>query len=167
MPSNYNASFQRLKGQVKKLGQTPSMYAQYNDIINDKVKEGIIERVSELETSGQIHYLPHRVVVREKAETTKVRVAYDASSKDKKSGVSLNDCLRVGPSLTPLMFDVLLRFRVNPIALVGNIEKAFLNIKIHPEHRDCLRFLCLNDIHAENPEIITYRFNPFAFIGHW
>ena len=58
-------------------------------------------------------------------------------------------------------------FRVNLIALVGNIETAFLNIEIHPEHRHCLRFLCLHDIHAENPEIITYRFNPFVFIGHW
>ena len=65
--------------------------------------------------------------------------------------------------MTPLIFDVLLRFRVNPIALVGDIEKAFLNIEIHPEHRDCLRFLWLNDIHAESPEIVTYRFNRVVF----
>ena len=163
LPSNYNVSLQRLKGQVKKLEQTPNIYVQYNDIINEQVKEGIIERVSELETAGKIHYLPHRAVVRENAETTKVRVVYDASSKDRKSGVSLNDCLHVGPSLTPLIFDVLLRFRVNPVALVGDIEKAFLNIEIHPEHRDCLRFLWLNDIHAESPEIVTYRFNRVVF----
>ena len=163
LPSNYNVSLQRLRGQVKKLEQTPNIYAQYNDIINEQVKEGIIERVSELETADKIHYLPHRAVVRENAETTKVRVVYDASSKDRKSGVSLNDCLHVGPSLTPLIFDVLLRFRVNPIALVGDIEKAFLNIEIHPEHRDCLRFLWLNDIHAESPEIVTYRFNRVVF----
>ena len=163
LPSNYNVSLQRLRGQGKKLEQTPNIYAQYNDIINEQVKEGIIERVSELETADKIHYLPHRAVVRENAETTKVRVVYDASSKDRKSGVSLNDCLHVGPSLTPLIFDVLLRFRVNPIALVGDIEKAFLNIEIHPEHRDCLRFLWLNDIHAESPEIVTYRFNRVVF----
>ena len=58
-----------------------------------------------------------------------------------KSGVLLNDCLHVGPSLTPMIFDILLRFRVSPVAIVGNIKKAFLNIEIHPEDRDCLRFL--------------------------
>ena len=84
LPSNYNVSLQRLKGQVKKLEQTPNIYMQYNDIINEQVKEGIIERVSELETAGKVHYLPHRAVVRENAETTKVRVVYDASSKDRK-----------------------------------------------------------------------------------
>ena len=42
--------------------------------------------------------------------------------------MSLNDCLHVGPSLTPMIFDVLLKFRTNHVALVGDTEKAFLNI---------------------------------------
>ena len=62
--------------------------------------------------------------MRENAETTKIRIVYDASRKDRKLGVSLNDCLHVGPSLTPMILDVLLRFRANPVALVGDIEKA-------------------------------------------
>ena len=67
-----------------------------------------------------------------------MRVVYDASSKV--FGPSLNDCLHVGPSLNPLLLDILLRFRVHEVAVTADIEEAFLNIKIDPEHRDFLRF---------------------------
>ena len=65
--------------------------------------------------------------------------------------------------MTPIIFDVLLRFRANQVALVGDIEKAFLNIEIHPEDRDCLRFLWLKDIHSPDPEVITLRFQRVIF----
>eukprot|EP00794_Sanderia_malayensis_P017909 gene17909-biopygen12897 len=161
--SNYNVSLQRLKSQVKKLEQSPTIYEQHNDIISQQAAQEIIEQVTELESTDTVHYLSHRAVVRENAETTKVRVVYDASSKNRKSEASLNDCLHVGPALTPLIFDVLLRFRTNPVALVGDIEKAFLNIEIHPKDRDCLRFLWLKDIHSKNPEVVVYRFNRVVF----
>ena len=54
-------------------------------------------------------------------------VVYDASSKV--FGPSLNDCLHVGPSLNPLLLDILLRFRVHEVAVTAGIEKAFLNIE--------------------------------------
>ena len=44
-------------------------------------------------------YLPHRPVIRELAETTKLRIVYDASSKPTKISASLNGCLETGPSL--------------------------------------------------------------------
>ena len=163
LPSNYNISVQRLKSQVKKLESSPDIYTKYNEIISQQAKEGIIAKVSELEPASKVHYLPHRAVVREDAETTKVRVVYDASCKSGKSGVSLNDCLHVGPALTPLIFDVLLRFKINPVAVVSDIEKAFLNIEINPEDRDCLRFLWLKDIKSKDPEIVVYRFNRVVF----
>ena len=62
-----------------------------------------------------------------------------------------------------MIFDVLLRFRSNPVALVGDIEKAFLNIEIHPQDRDCLRFLWFKDVNAKEPDIVVYRFNRVVF----
>ena len=43
-----------------------------------------------------MHYFPHQAVIRKEAETTKLRVVFDASSKEDKRGTSLNDCLHVG-----------------------------------------------------------------------
>ena len=40
----------------------------------------------------------------------------------------------------PEFFDILLRFRLFPIALVSDIEKAFHIISVRPEDRDVLRF---------------------------
>ena len=101
-------------------------------------------------------------MVKEDRATTKLRVVYDASAKS--SGEpSLNDCLLPGPALTPLIFDILLRFRLHKVALIGDLEKAFLNIEVAPEERDFLRFLWIDDINSSNPEILTLRFSRLVF----
>ena len=153
----------RLQGQIKKFRKDPHIFYECNKIITEQVEMGIIEQVSELNEAETIHYLPSQTVVRAEAETTKVRLVFDASCKDRKAGTSLNDCLHVGPSLTPFLFDIMLRFRENRVALVGDIEKAFLNIEINPVDRDCLRFLWVKDITAKEPEIIVYRYRTVVF----
>ena len=87
----------------------------------------------------------------------------DASCKETKIGVSLNDCLHVGPPLTPLLFDILLRFRQYKTCLIGDIEKAFLNIGVTEADRNCLRFLWTNDIKADKPIVQVYRYNTVVF----
>ena len=79
--------------------------------------------------------MPHRAVVRENKDTTKVRIVFDASSKVRDEP-SLNDCLYSGPCLLPAIYDILLRFRLGKIGLVSDIKQAFLNIAIAEEHRD-------------------------------
>lgn len=116
----------------------------------------------ELEKATKVHYLPHQAVVRKEAATTKVRIVYDASSKGEKTDTSLNDCLHVGPFLNPLLNDILLRFRENRIALVGDIEKAFLNIGIDKEDRDSVRFLWLKDP-PDLSRVVVYRFCRVVF----
>jgi hypothetical protein len=70
----------------------------------------------------------------------------------------LNDCIYTGPSLTPGIFDILLRFRRNKVGLVVDIEKAFFNIAIDEKQRDLIRFLWLDDINSEDPIVDVYRF---------
>ena len=165
LPSNYSIRHQRLQGLLRKVKREPEVLAKYDEIIREQEQAGIVEKVADLEseTPGKVHYLAHRAVIREHAETTKVRIVFDASCKEAKNGVSLSDCLHVGPSLTPLLFDILLRFRHFKICLISDIEKAFLNIGITEDDRNCLHFLWISDIKADNPQVQVYRYNTVVF----
>lgn len=158
LPSNYELSLSRMKGQIRKLRKEPEVLEEYNEVIKEQLTSGVIESVTKLERADKVHYIPHLAVVRKEASTTKVRIVYDASAKLGKGGTSLNDCLHVGPSLNPLLFDILVRFREKRVALVGDIEKAFLNIEVAERDRDCLRFLWCEDVHKPDSKIVVYRF---------
>ena len=163
LPSNYANSLSRMKSQIKRLKREPEVLQEYDSIIKDQLSSGIIERVTDLEGACKVHYLPHQAVIRKDAETTKLRIVYDASAKEGKNGTSLNDCLHTGPSLNPLLFEILVRFRENRVALVGDIEKAFLNIAVDVNDRDCLRFLWVDDARDSNSNVVVYRFCRVVF----
>jgi hypothetical protein len=163
LPLNYNNSLKRLKNQISKLKRDPDILEEYNQVISSQLEAGIIEPVVELEKAEKIHYLPHHAVVRKQAKTTKVRVVYDASCREGKNSVSLNDCLHVGPPLTPLLFEILLRFRENRVALAADIEKAFLNVEIAKTDRDVLRFLWVDDLGSDKIMPVVYRFCHVGF----
>ena len=164
IPDNFSLAKTRLISLLKRLKDQPSILEQYDSVIQEQLKAGVVEIVEDDDVSkpGEIHTLPHREVIREDKDTTKLRIVYDASSK--RSGeASLNDCMHAGPSLTPHIFDIFLRFRLQRVALIGDLEKAFLNIGIKPEERDLLRFLWVDDIKSENPKLITLRFSRLVF----
>ena len=101
--------------------------------------------------------------MRSDKSTTRVRIVYDGSSK-RKNEVSLNETLYRGPPLTPLILDILLRFRMFSTVLIGDLEKAFLSILIlTPEQRDLLRFIWVNDITKDNPNLVVFRFLRLIF----
>jgi len=81
LPDNYLVSERRLRSTEKKL-KSQGILDTYNQIFQDYEREGIIERVSKdqiFKESGFVHYLPHRAVVREDKQTTKIRAVFDAS----------------------------------------------------------------------------------------
>lgn len=164
LPSNYASSLSRLRSLQKKLKSEPDILKEYSSVISGQLKEGVVEKVAELNTPGhKVHYLPHHAVVRRAAQTTKVRVVYDASCKSGKSSASLNDCLHVGPSLNPLLFDILVRFRMNRVVLIADIEKAFLNVEVSEGDRDSLRFLWMEDPTKCDTKVLVYRFCRVVF----
>ena len=87
------------------------------------------------------HYLPHHPVITPLKTTTKVRIVYDATVKVRKDVASLNECLHRGPVTLPNMFGVLIRFCLYFIAVLADIEKAFLQIGVREHERDVMRFL--------------------------
>ena len=93
----------------------------------------------------------------------KLRVVFDTSSNEYKYSKSLNDCLHVGPPLQPMMYDILIRFQMYPAALLGDIEKAFLQIRVSPEDRDVMQFIWIKNVKQEPPELQTWQFTKVIF----
>ena len=122
---------------------------------------GIIETVSEPGKKEETHYLVHHPVIQEHKDATNLRIAFDASAKTFKP--SLNECLYKGQQLTPLVFDILLRFRAQVTALTVDIEKAFHQISVDNDDRDYLRFLWLDNIFSDQPTITRNRFARVIF----
>ena len=133
---NKSGSLGRLKSLLKRLEQNPETFKAYDQVIRDQLINNMIEKVLENQ-SGNLKkfFLPHRPVIRQNAESTKLRVVYVASAKSKPR-YSLNDCLEKGPSLRNKLWDILLRTRFRPVILCADIEKAFLQTRIKKKEKE-------------------------------
>ena len=163
LPDNYDLSVKRLTNLLKRLRQDPEVLREYDSVIREQLSKGIVEIVEKPEDGdvGKIHYIPHHAVIRRVKATTKLRVVYDASARTE--GASRNDCLYAGPPLAENIFDILLRFRAIRVALTGDVEKAFLMVGMAKEDRDVLRFLWVDDVQKNSPEIVILRFTRVVF----
>ena len=166
LPDNYELIANRLSSTLKHLRKDPPLLLEYDRVIQEQAQMGIIEEVKPSlinQMQDRVHYLSHHAVVRKEALTTKVRVVMDGSAKVKANAPSLNECLHTGPSLTPNILDILLRFRWFKVALVSDIEKAFHMISVNERDRDALRFLWIDDVYATDPKLVCYHFSKVVF----
>ena len=160
LPRNLELAAARLKSTTKRQLHVHKL-EEYDEIMQEQLKDGILEPVSHQPTGDTIHYIPHHAVIKENAETTKLRIVYDCSAKSDKTKPSLNDCLQIGPSLQPLIFDILLKNRMNRYCIIGDIKKAFHQINIDLFDRDVQRLLWYNNL--QDMKIIHLRFTKVIF----
>ena len=70
-------------------------------------------------------------------------------------------CLHTGPSLQNKLWSILVRGRFHPVAITGDLQKAFLQVRIREEDdRDALRFYWRP---PEQAELQTLRFTRALF----
>ena len=158
LPTNKKGSQRRLESLVTKL-KREGLTSEYDAIIEDQKRSGVVEP-AEGAAKGVEFYLPHKPVVRETAKTTKVRIVYDASAKERRDSPSLNDCLYPGPSLQNKLWDVLVHQRGYPVVISGDIQKAFLQVRVRESDRDALRFHWKCE---EDSQLETLRFTRALF----
>lgn len=169
LADNKQVALNRMENVRKKLSKNKGLLEEYDQAIRFYQNSGIAERVDD-EGRDQgaakvLYYMPHQAVVRENSSSTKLRIVFDASSHCANSK-SLNDSLESGPNLNPDLVALLRNFRTHPIALVADVEKAFLQIGVKEEDRDTLRFLWYKDPPRPNepiPEIETWRMTRVTF----
>ena len=65
---------------------------KYDDVIKGYLEDGIVEKINEPCEEERVNYLPHRPLVKDEKETSKVLIVMDAPSKMNRHEVSLNEC---------------------------------------------------------------------------
>jgi len=149
LANNKAGSLKRIDSLVRKLKRDCLLDA-YDAVIQEQIKDGVVESAEE-PAVGREFYIPHKPIVKETSETTKLRVVYDASARGSATGPSLNDCFNIGPPLQNQIWKVLVCARFHGIVVAGDIRKAFLQVRIRSADRDALRF---HWIDKENPSKI-------------
>ena len=110
-----------------------SLYAEtYQKQIHDMLERKVARRVSDNELrnyAGPKFYISHHDVLSPQSVSTPMRVVFNSSARIK-GGLSLNDCLAKGPCLLNQLLGILLRFRQDHFAFIGDIRKMFHSIDI-------------------------------------
>ena len=180
LSNNFLQAFQRLMSGYKRRLKPKFLEEseKYKQSFLEDLEKGILEKVEKLGTVTEVYeklsqnpqffnqlslvnnkaccYLPHQAVY--KASTGKFRRVHDGKAKPFKGAYSLNECLEKGPDLMSHILYILIGFRKHQWAASADIEKAFPQIVIHPDDRDALRCLWL-----ENDEVWIYRFARLPF----
>ena len=163
LADNFDVAKNRLLNLKQKLLKNENLARTYDDIFNEYLKKGIIEKVDDTsKVSKNFHSLPHHPVIKNERGTTKTRILLDAPSKSKNE-ICHNNALYSGPCLLSLLYNILLRFRIGKIGIIADIKQTFLQIFIDDNDRDLIRFLWFENINDPWSKIVIYRFTRVVF----
>lgn len=137
MPNNREQAMKRAQHLKRKLQHNPEFRRDYVNQMNDMQNKGYMEEATESKF-GLEFFLPHHGIDHPK-KPDKMRIVFDCSAKFMNK--SLNTELMTGPDLTNSLLGVLLRFRQEYVALVGDIEAMFHLVQVPPKDRCYLKFL--------------------------
>ncbi|XP_062703649.1 uncharacterized protein LOC134286095 [Aedes albopictus] len=157
-----DTALRRLMQLERRLGKDANLRKSYNEAMQTYLELNHMTAVPDevLKHDSRLAcYLPHHPVIKESSTTTKIRPVFDGSAKTT-SNHSLNDALMTGPVLQDPLFDLVLRFRKHAVALVADIEKMYLQVRVHPDDTSLQRILWR--FSPEEP-IATYEMNRVTF----
>ena len=114
----------------------------YIEFMKELTSKGFAKESSKVADSGHCWYLPDHGVYHPN-KPRKICVVFNLSAEH--HGVSINKELLLGPDLTNQIIGVLLHFKEEPIAVTGDIEAMFHQVKVPEKQRNYLRFLWWKD----------------------
>ena len=121
----------RLYNVEQRMRNYEKLQAEYAEIMESQLRDGVIEKVPSEPSGSRIFYMHHKPVLKENASTTKFRMVFDANARPAPLINSINDCKCKGPALQPNIWDIMIRARMAPCLLVGDLNQAFLQIGIN------------------------------------
>lgn len=159
LPNNREQALSRLMSLRRTLNRKPEMKHHFIDFMEDIFKNGHAEPAPPPEPDKEYWYLPSFGVYHPQ-KPGKIRIVFDSSAQFK--GISLNDVLLQGPDLNNTLIGVLMRFRMDPVAVMTDIQQMFHSFLVREDHRDHLRFLWFRN-HQLDDKVLEYRMRVHVF----
>ena len=139
LPNNRSMAESRLRMLKRKFASDSKIAEDYTTTVETYIADGHARLVSAQESSELNQwFLPHHAVFK-RSNPSKCRVVFDCAAQYK--GVSLNDVILQGPNHLNSLAGVLIRFRKEPVAVVGDIKAMFHQCSVTHSDKRYLRFL--------------------------
>lgn len=154
LPNNYHSALATLKKTEQTLSKDRQWAETYQNQMQDMLIRGVARKLSKEEILGwssAVFYISHLAVNNPRSNSTPVRIVFNSSQVYQ--GMSLNSCLAKGPDCyMNNLIGILLRWREEQIAFVGDIRKMFNSIHLKPLEQHCHRFLWRDLITDRDPD---------------
>ncbi|XP_045023214.1 uncharacterized protein LOC123467324 [Daphnia magna] len=159
LPSNREVALRHLHSLERRFEKDAIFAKNYARVVEEYISLGYaIPAPSTPVPHGQEWILPHHGV-RTAAKPGKVRVVFNPSTKHR--GMSLNDQLFKGPDLLTGLIGVILRFRMLPVPISGDIEKMYHQVQVPKHQQSLLKFLWRTPGSKDTPT--TYQMTVHTF----
>ena len=163
LPDNRSQAMKKLESTERRLASNPKHAEAYDVQIKEMVEMGFAKRLTKEEDEkyqGPVHYVAHHEIVRPEKRSTPIRIVFNSSASFK--GHSLNSYWYKGPDLLNDLFGVMLRFRENHVAIMGDISKMYHRIMIPERDQHVHRFLWRSlQVHRE-PDVYVKKVLTFG-----
>ena len=162
LPNNLPMPKKRLVSTERKLMKDTEIAVAYQQVLNDYLNKKDICHIPDEEPTPECQcLLPHFPVVRPEKATSKVWIVFNGSAPFE--GKSLNTEALTGLKLQSDIFDILVKFRKEWVALIVDISQMYHQLVPFLEDRPMHRFLWRNIQINKEPEV--YEFLRFVFGG--
>ncbi|XP_054745993.1 uncharacterized protein LOC129250388 [Anastrepha obliqua] len=126
--------------QQARLQNNATLNEMYTAFMAEYRNLGHMEPVLSDDFAHPVCYIPHHGVYKKGSTTTKLRTVFNASRKYK-GGISLNDCLHVGPKLQSDLSSIILKWRMRRVVFIADIEKCYRQILVSRPDADMQRIV--------------------------
>ena len=103
----------------------------YHKQIETTIERGVARRLTKKEIEdydGPVSYISYHEIFKPESKTTPCRIVFNSSANFR--GHVLNEYYAKGSDMLNNLLGVLLRFREEPVVMIGDIEKMFHSIDI-------------------------------------
>ena len=145
LPNNYQMAMSRLNSLGRRLMANSEIRSKYTEKIRDMIAQGqaIEVPVECRREDNRTWYIPHHCV------TEKFCVVFDCAGQFQ--GTSLNSQILQGSDNMNNLVGVLMRFRKHSVAIVGDLQAMFIQVKVDEVEQHALHFLWWTDDDSAKP----------------